>query len=252
MMKRRDFLKLCLASGLGRTLPLISAGGLLNHDFVKKGNQLSIIHLEGGNDAFNTVVPFAMDAYYKKRPNLAIESESLLKLSDRFGLNPALQNIHARFKQGHVAIYLGIGYHNMSYSHTRAGQIWQSGEPLSLDDGIWTQKRLNLKLKPITVTGFDTHFNQSDAHQKALLELDEKVSKLNKDSVCFIYSEMGRSLKENDEGGTDHGHSNLAFLISEKVNGGIYGDYKDTETEFAIDFRDVISKIENLGIGRTV
>lgn len=253
MMKRRDFLKLCLASGLGRSLPFVSSSACYS-GIVNKGNQFSIIHLEGGNDAFNTVVPFTLDKYYKERPGLALKPESLLALNQAYGLNPALENLHARFKQGHVAIYLGIGYENMSYSHVRASQIWRTGEPLSLKDEIWTKKRINLKFRPITISirNFDTHFDQATKHQEALLKLDEKIAQLNKGDICFVYSEMGRGLKENDEGGTDHGHSNLAFLIGDIVNGGIYGDYKVAEKDFAINFLDVYSTIEDLGIGRTI
>lgn len=253
MMKRREFLKLCLASGLGRSLPFMGSAPFAEH-IVNKGNQLSLIHLEGGNDAFNTVVPIALDTYYKKRPGLALKPETLLELNETYGLNPALKNLHSRFKQGHVAIYLGIGYENMSYSHVRASQIWRTGEPMSLEDEIWTQKRINLKLKPIPISirGFDTHFDQATKHKDALLKLDEKISQLKKGSVCLVYSEMGRSLKENDEGGTDHGHSNLAFLIGAKVLGGIYGDYKMAENEFAVNFTEVFSEIESLGIGRSV
>ncbi|MCW5823412.1 MAG: DUF1501 domain-containing protein [Cyanobacteria bacterium TGS_CYA1] len=253
MMKRREFLKLCLASGLGRSLPFVGSGSAVGH-IVNKGNQLSLIHLEGGNDAFNTVVPFTLDTYYKERPALALKPESLLQLNEEYGLNPALKNLHLRFKQGQVAIYLGIGYENVSYSHVRASQIWRTGDPLSLEGESWSQKRLNLKLKPtiLSIRDFDTHFDQEIKHKEALLKLDEKIGELSKGSICLVYSEMGRSLKENDEGGTDHGHSNLAFLIGEKVRGGIYGAYKVAENEIAINFTDVFSEIDSLGIGRTV
>ncbi len=246
MMKRRDFLKLCLASGLSRTLPVLSPG------FVNLCDPFSIIHLEGGNDAYNTVVPINLDKYYKERQSLALAPGSLLSLCDSksssksYGLNPALKNLHQRFKQGHVAIYLGIGYPNVSFSHQRARQIWHTGEPERICDVFWADSRLNLKPKPISVYDFDTHQDQSEKHGKALLNLDQKIGHLNKTGLCFIYSEMGRSLKENSDKGTDHGHANLAFLVGENVRGGIYGDYTNDEHEFAIDFREVYSEIAKL------
>ncbi len=246
MMKRRDFLKLCLASGLSRTLPVLSPG------FVNLHDQFSIIHLDGGNDAYNTVVPIGMGEYYKERPSLALAPELLLSLSNSktssksYGLNPALENLHKRFNQGHVAIYLGIGYPDVSFSHHRARQIWHTGELEKICDDFWVQSRLNLKLKPISVYDFDTHIDQAAKHRKALLNLDKKIGQLDKGGLCFIYSEMGRSLKENSDKGTDHGHANLAFLVGEKVHGGIYGDYTSHEHEFSIDFRDVFLKIETI------
>lgn len=249
MMKRRNFLKLCLASGLGRSSSLFGPG-FVNQSY--QDNPLkqpfSIIHLDGGNDAYNTVIPIALAEYYKERPSLALAAESVLSLpgSTSYGLNSALKNLHKRFNQGQVAIYLGIGYPDVSFSHHRAKQIWHTGEPERLCDDFWAHSRLNLKLKPISVRDFDTHVDQAAKHREALLNLDKKIGQLNKGSLCFIYSEMGRSLKENSDKGTDHGHANVAFLLGEKVRGGIYGDYLRAEDEFATDFRDVFGTIEKL------
>lgn len=216
MMKRREFLKLCLASSLAPNL-----GGFVNEDF----GPLSFIHLSGGNDAYNTCVPLDNPDYFKLRPSLALNPEELLPLNDSYGLNPALSNLYASFKKGDVAVLLGIGYPDVSLGHVRAGQIWQE----------------NLKTQPITVEGFDTHFDQAQRHSQALLKLDEKIAELSKTRTCFIYSEMGRSLKENEDSGTDHGHVNLAFLIGKGVSGGIFGAYPEPEREgdFSIDCRKV-------------
>ena len=253
MMKRRDFLKLCLASGLSRSFALpgpVFVNQSCKDNWLKY--PFSIIHLDGGNDAYNTVAPVGMSEYYKERPTLALAPGVLLSLSktssksSSYGLNPALKTLHARFNQGHVAIYLGIGYPGVSFSHHRAKQIWHTGQPESLDGNFWALNRLHLRPKPISVYDFDTHINQAPKHHSALLNLDEKISQLSKGDHCFIYSEMGRSLKENSDRGTDHGHVNVAFLVGEKVHGGIYGDYTSNEHEFAIDFREVYSEIEKL------
>ncbi len=253
MMKRREFLKLCLASGLGRSLSLFGPA-FVNQSYQNNSlkQPFSIIHLDGGNDAYNTVVPIDMAEYYRQRPSLALAPGSLLSLSSSkstsksYGLNPALKHLHKRFNQGHVAIYLGIGYPNVSFSHHRARQVWQTGEPEQISDDFWAHKRLNLKLKPISVYDFDTHIDQVEKHGKALLNLDKKIGQLDKKGLCFIYSEMGRSLKENSDKGTDHGHSNLAFLVGENVRGGIYGDYTNHENEFVTDLREVYCEIEKL------
>jgi len=193
-----------------------------------------------------------MEEYFKWRPTLSLNTDSLLSLNEKFALNKALKNLHKRYMQGHVAIYPGIGYPGVSYSHERAKQIWHTLEPNYISSNSWAADRLNLKIEPISVGGFDTHFKQAQRHEKALLELDQKIGQLGKGAHCLIYSEMGRSLLENDEEGTDHGHNNIAFIIGENVRGGVYGDYVLSEDEYSIDFRILFSEIESLRIGRCV
>ncbi len=248
MMKRRNFLKLCLAGCLTRfSLPFVNKNDKINEVFT----DLSIIHLKGGNDAFNTVVPLNCPEYFAKRPGLALDKNSLLPLSASYGLNPALSQLHTHFKQGNLAVLLGIGYPNPSFSHVRANQIWRSANCKQLSDDFWLSVNTNLKTQPITIEGFDTHENQAEKHACLLGELDSKIAQTNQcesgRGLCFIYSEMGRSLNENPEGGTDHGHSNLAFLIGQNVRGGVYGAYSNEDNEenaYAIDFRKVYACIE--------
>ena len=42
--------------------------------------------------------------------------------------------------------------------------------------------------------------------------------------VVTIAGEFGRQIRDNGAFGTDHGEGNYIFLISEKINGGLYGD----------------------------
>lgn len=254
-MKRRDFLKLCLASGLGRSLPFV--GPLFvnrSYQAPKLSQELCLIHLDGGNDAYNTVVPYTLDSYYKSRPTLSLKPDSLLYLNKKFGLHPALKNLHGLFQKGQVAIYPGIGYPGVSFSHVRASQIWHTGELETLSSSFWARERLNSKLRPVSISicDFDTHFDQRPKHEKALLELDQKIAQLSKGAYCLVFSEMGRSLKENEDRGTDHGHANLAFLIGENISGGIYGDYTENEEQYSTDFRALYRQIDTLGIGRAV
>ena len=73
-------------------------------------------------------------------------------------------------------------------------------------------------------------------------------------------SEFGRTLKENGNGGTDHGHGNVMWLLGGSINGGkIYGEWlglkssvlhQQRDLPITTDFRLPISTIlrQHLGI----
>ncbi|RBP53740.1 DUF1501 domain-containing protein [Arenicella xantha] len=42
--------------------------------------------------------------------------------------------------------------------------------------------------------------------------------------VITVAGEFGRQIRDNGDGGTDHGKGNIMFVIGERVNGGVYGE----------------------------
>lgn len=92
---------------------------------------LVVIQMSGGNDGLNTIVPHAMDAYYKARPTLGIDKKSLLKLNDTLGFNPNLTKLKELYDAGQVAVVQGVGYPNPDRSHFRSMEIWHTGDPQS-------------------------------------------------------------------------------------------------------------------------
>lgn len=129
-MKRREFLK---------NSAFVTTGSLLIPQFLKAYERqhldytpsnekvLVIIQLSGGNDGLNTVVPYQNDIYYQERPSIAIKKESVLRLSDEIGLNPALDKIRGLYDNGLVSIINNVGYPNPDRSHFRSMDIWQTG-----------------------------------------------------------------------------------------------------------------------------
>jgi len=146
-MKRRDFIKL---SGLTTTAALIP--GFLKAFEGKTGNfsgkRVVIVQLSGGNDGLNTLVPFRNDIYYKERPKLGIKPETLLKITDEAGFNPALTGFRKLFDGGRMAICNGVGYPNPDRSHFRSMDIWQTGSNADeyLNTG-WIGRLLDSKCK---------------------------------------------------------------------------------------------------------
>ena len=86
---------------------------------------------------------------------------------------------------------------------------------------------------------FDTHFDQSGSHAKLWIEIsgaldsffaDLKEHNASENVVVMLFSEFGRRVKDNGTG-TDHGAAGVAFVIGDRVNGGMYGEYPSLKTE---------------------
>ena len=92
----------------------------------KDNTILVVMQLAGGNDGLNTLIPYADDAYFKARPDLAIPANQVHPLDDYCGLHPALENLAALQGSGEAAIVQGVGYPNPNRSHFRSTEIWHT------------------------------------------------------------------------------------------------------------------------------
>jgi len=136
-MDRREFLKYS---------SLISAAGLLPEmAFAANGRSpekiVVLVELKGGNDGFNTLVPYRDDAYKKLRPTLHLKESKVLKLGQGdMGLHPHLKDLMNIWNQGDMAWVQGIGYPQSVLSHFRSMDIWNSGSNANqvIEDGWLT------------------------------------------------------------------------------------------------------------------
>jgi len=103
----------------------------------KQDNVLVVIQLSGGNDALNTIVPYADPHYLENRPVVRIDPEQVLPINDTIGFNPALAPMKALWDQEKVAIIQGIGYPNPIRSHFRSMDIWHTCEPDKVGTEGW-------------------------------------------------------------------------------------------------------------------
>ena len=87
---------------------------------------LVVIQLDGGNDAINTLVPFADEGYARNRKALRLQEKRLIRVNDRVGLHPALRELGALLERGHLALVPGVGYPNPNRSHFESMAIWQT------------------------------------------------------------------------------------------------------------------------------
>ncbi|NJK82523.1 MAG: hypothetical protein HC912_00605 [Saprospiraceae bacterium] len=59
--------------------------------------KLIVIQLNGGNDSWNTLIPYQNQQYYKYRPTLALPPDAIIPLTASLGFHPALASLQPFF-----------------------------------------------------------------------------------------------------------------------------------------------------------
>ena len=113
--------------------------------------------------------------------------------------------------------------------------------------------------------GYDTHSGQVAVQTQLLSELasgvadfyaDLKEHQASNEVLMLVFTEFGRRVKDNGNG-TDHGSGGGAYVIGDKVAGGMHGVYpslkeKDLlegDLHFQVDFRGVYGAIVERWLG---
>ena len=309
------------------------------------GNRLLVlVYTHGGNDGYNTWVPFTNSTYYGARPTIAVPRDAVLKLTDQHGFHPAMSSLVPVWEQRQLAILQGIGLPDVTQQHFRdtemaftasdAGEYTHDGwatralarlaptagvadavafdmldireaDPMGPFRGNkrpvvqvahaseWLDKRslgectvdVNDPAKPllaqrdriaapltlrtefptdqfgmnaraavelaathpgvrvihIALNGHDgdkhhsvdTHWDQLRWQADALGRLTRGLAALRAglieigrwdETLVVTYDEFGRSLRENERGGTHHGLASTHFAMGGRVKGGLYGE----------------------------
>ena len=97
----------------------------------------AVLSLSGGNDGLNTVIPRTNGLYRDYRPSLSIAENQIIPINDELGFHPAMAPLKRFWDEGKLAVFLGIGYPNASYSHFRSMDIWHTCEPDSQGTEGW-------------------------------------------------------------------------------------------------------------------
>src|SRR5258707_386925 len=101
MLSRRRFLQSSLLA-LAPTVPVFVARTALSAPTGQDQRVLVVVQLDGGNDALNTVIPYADPNYARLRPTLAIDKRNILKVTDEVGLHPALRPLDKLLQAGQL------------------------------------------------------------------------------------------------------------------------------------------------------
>src|SRR4030088_210379 len=148
MFSRRDFMKQGLLPVFaGSAVPSIFANGVAAAaadppHAPPTVRILVLVQLAGGNEGFNTLIPFQDGAYHDARPTLRQET-GVLTLNNQLGLHPNLKGLKASWDAGQLAIVQGVGYPHPNLSHFASMSIWETA---SVQGGIgdgWLGRYLN-------------------------------------------------------------------------------------------------------------
>ena len=108
--------------------------------------------------------------------------------------------------------------------------------------------------------GYDTHTNQVSSQHRLLGDLGDSVKAFTDDMkaqgnmgrvLVMTFSEFGRRVSENANGGTDHGAAAPMFIIGNKVKAGLLGHYPSLapadlfqgDVKYNVDFRSVYAGV---------
>ena len=112
--------------------------------------------------------------------------------------------------------------------------------------------------------GFDTHAGQLNAHKHLMGELNDALAAFVADLkqqgnfervLLLTFSEFGRRVAENANGGTDHGTAAPMFLLGGGIKGGLFGKYPSLtdldngDLKFNTDFRSVYGTVLDKWLG---
>ncbi len=88
---------------------------------------LVLVRLKGGNDGLNTIIPiYDFDTYANYRPTLHYKKNEIYKLSDDFGIPPAMKELQGLWGEGGMKVVHGVGYEGQDLSHFKSSNIWAS------------------------------------------------------------------------------------------------------------------------------
>jgi len=129
--------------------------------------------------------------------------------------------------------------------------------------GTLMRRSPRVQLGFLAVSGWDTHANQGGAQGQlssllarfalGISALARSLGPVFADATIVVISEFGRTVAENGNGGTDHGHGNVIWLLGGPVAGGtVHGEwpglddsalYEARDLAVTTDYRTVLSEV---------
>ena len=113
---RRRFLQALAAAPIAAHVPGMAA---------VPGNErlLVLVFLFGGNDNFNTWVPYTDSLYYKLRPTIAVPRDAVIPVTERQGFHRSLAALMPVWEARELALLQGIGLPGATQQHYRDSEM---------------------------------------------------------------------------------------------------------------------------------
>ena len=175
--------------------------------------------------------------------------------------NPQLHSLYTDAVSSHETMIADLNEEMVTSSQGAA----QPDQFVSECQKLATMMKRDSKIQVafMDVGGWDTHINQGNAQGQlanklgklgqAVMALASGLGERYRDTTIIVMSEFGRTVAENGNQGTDHGHGNVMWVSGGKVSGGkVYGEWPGLEQsqlheqrDLAIttDFRSVIGQV---------
>jgi uncharacterized protein (DUF1501 family) len=210
------------AVNVGTTMPRILTG------------KMSVASVSTGRTG---VTPQAID-----RPQVADAFDQLYRNDDR------LSQAYKEGREARTALLESL---------SAEMQMANNGAPLPNGFAGDAQKLARLMVRDprvelgfMAVGGWDTHINQGAAQGqlarnltqlgRGLAALQKELGAVYSNTTILVMSEFGRTVQENGNAGTDHGHGNVMWALGGKVRGGkVYGQWQGLSPDRLHEGRDL-------------
>lgn len=171
----------------------------------------------------------------------------------------------AKFRNDRAAALFASMYPDAFEAARVLGKVNASGRPLQQIASL-IKADVGVEVAFTDVGGWDTHAGQNAPLANNLRRLSEDVAAFAKalgsrmsDVVLVTMSEFGRTVRENGNRGTDHGHGGVMLVLGGNVRGGkVHGRWPGLEREqlfegrdlaVTTDFRDVFAEVLSKHLG---
>lgn len=150
-----------------------------------------------------------------------------------------------------VAKHIGDYRTSAGYPRSRLGQSMRRIAAL-------IHAEMETRVYFVSQSGYDTHANQLNNHERLLSDLSNSMSAFQKDLeghgkdnqvLTMTFSEFGRRPAENASSGTDHGTAAPLFMMGPRVRAPLLGDSPGLgigpgqDLSHTIDFRQVYATV---------
>jgi uncharacterized protein (DUF1501 family) len=219
--------------------------------------------LRGQNDA---VAVRSLNDFQVHDPHGAASFESMYE-------NSLDTMLHGTGKETFNAVKLMQSIQKQTYVPANGASYGNGGFGKSLQQiAQLIKSNVGVEVAFADIGGWDTHVNEVGGQPtngqlannltqfgQALAAFYQDLGDRMEDVTLVTMSEFGRTVKENGDRGTDHGHANVMFVMGGDVRGGkVYGDwpglheeqlYDGRDLALTTDFRDVLGELVARHIG---